>query len=92
MRKYAFPSISLEVALSTQVPCAVMKAKDGTRVSGTIGGSFTSGLIPWEASLVLAQFLSHNGELACASEVKELTGESSGTVGKGRAEWRLVLD
>ena len=36
MGKYAFPSISLEVAFSVQVPAPAMKAKDGTHMSGAI--------------------------------------------------------
>ena len=47
MRKYAFPSISLEVAFSVQVPAPViilMQAKDGTHMSGALHGRFRSGI------------------------------------------------
>ena len=44
MRKYALPSISLEVAFSVQVPGPVMKAKDDTHMSRAIRGRVRSGI------------------------------------------------
>ena len=54
--------------------------KDGTRVSaseseGTIGGSFKSGMVVWDTSFVLSEFLSRQGDLAQVVEVKKLMGE-----------------
>lgn len=66
--------MSVEVALSMQVPSPIMKAKDGPCMGGTIGGSFRSGMIPWETSFVL--LLSRHGDLAQTAEVKELMLES----------------
>ena len=67
VHKYMFPGISLDVVLSTQVPIPL--GKDGTRVSaseseGTIGGSFKSGMVVWDTSFVLSEFLSRQGDLA----------------------------
>ena len=43
--RYTFPSISLDVALSTQVPGSLMKAKDSTDMSGTIDRTFMPGTL-----------------------------------------------
>ena len=49
VRKYMFPSISLDVALSMQVPTPVMNKRNLTHMSAgdvvmTIGGRFKSGM------------------------------------------------
>ena len=43
--KYTFLSISLDVALSMQVPGSLMKAKDSTDMSGTIDRTFMPGTL-----------------------------------------------
>ena len=45
VHKYTFLSISLDVALSTQVPGSLMKARDSTHMSGTIGRTFMPGTL-----------------------------------------------
>ena len=42
----------------------------------TIGGRCRSGMALWEASFVMAEFLSRHGDLAQIPEIKELMGES----------------
>ena len=76
---YAFPSISLDVTLSMEVPTSLSKAKVGTGLTladsaGKIGGRFRSGMAVWEASLVMAEFLTRHGGLSQVTEVKELMG------------------
>eukprot|EP00747_Dinoflagellata_sp_TGD_P096942 gnl/TRDRNA2_/TRDRNA2_166985_c0_seq3.p1 gnl/TRDRNA2_/TRDRNA2_166985_c0~~gnl/TRDRNA2_/TRDRNA2_166985_c0_seq3.p1 ORF type:complete len:345 (-),score=56.72 gnl/TRDRNA2_/TRDRNA2_166985_c0_seq3:18-1004(-) len=76
-RKYLFPTIGLDVALSTKVPH--LKAKGGSCTStddptGTCDPRFRSGMAVWEASFVLSEFLSRYENLAQIAEVKELIG------------------
>ena len=74
--KLAFPSISLDVALRMQVPSRLMRAEDGSRMNGDIGGRFRKGMVVWDTSFLLAEFLSRNDDLMQVSELKELMGES----------------
>ena len=56
----------------------------------SIGGRYRSGMAMWEASFVLAEFLSQHGSLAQVAEVKELMAECStwwsGWTGKSGVE------
>ena len=77
VRKYAFPSMSFDVALSTQVPSSLMKANDGATTSvcklgRAIGGRFRSSMVLFDASFMLAEFLSWHDSLLQVAEVKEL--------------------
>lgn len=74
VRTYKFPSLSLDVALSTQVPGLLMKAQDGIHM--TADRSVRTGMVLWEAAFVLAEFLSRHSDLAKLAEVKELMGEN----------------
>ena len=79
VRKYSFPSISLDVTLILQVPSPLTNAKDSTHMSAgksvrTIGGRCRSGMALWEASFVVAEFLSRHCDLAHIAEIKELMG------------------
>ena len=65
----------LNVALSMQAPLANFKRKDGTSASAD-NSRFRSGMALWDASFVLAEFLSRHGDLAQIAEIKELMGES----------------
>merc|ERR1711937_126888 len=69
-----FPSISLDVALSMQVP----EAHGSARIQG-------HGMVVWEASFLLAEFLSRHFNLAQVEAVKELM-EESGTQWEGWEE------
>ena len=48
----------------------------GTPVESLSIGNFRSGMQLWDASFVLAEFLSRHGDLAQIAEIKELMGES----------------
>ena len=74
---YSFPCISLDVALCTHVPSPVIKRKGDNVTVRSIGGRYRSGMAVWEASFVLAEFLSQHGSLAQVPEVKELMAECS---------------
>merc|ERR1712060_857689 len=77
-RTYAFPSIGLDVSLSMQVPLRNIKSTDGTHVS-VDKSRFRSGMALWDASFVLAEFMSRHCDLAQVAEVQELMNES-GTI------------
>jgi len=77
VRNYTFPKIKLDVSLSMQVPSRLLRAEDGTRMQGTIGGRFRSGMALFDTSFVLAEFLSRHDDLGQVVEVKELMGESN---------------
>eukprot|EP00746_Dinoflagellata_sp_MGD_P078121 gnl/MRDRNA2_/MRDRNA2_31263_c0_seq1.p1 gnl/MRDRNA2_/MRDRNA2_31263_c0~~gnl/MRDRNA2_/MRDRNA2_31263_c0_seq1.p1 ORF type:complete len:219 (-),score=31.05 gnl/MRDRNA2_/MRDRNA2_31263_c0_seq1:617-1252(-) len=77
-RTYKFPSIGLEVALNTKVP--LTKATDSACTSvdelgATCDARFRSGMAMWEASFVLAEFLSRHRDFGQLAEVHELMGE-----------------
>lgn len=57
-----------------QVPSRLVKAQDGTRMNGTIGGRFRSGMTLFDGSLTLADFFSRHIDLTEIPEVKDLMG------------------
>ena len=78
VHKYTFPSISLDVVLSTQVPTPLGKEGSFVRVNemaGTISGYFNMGMVLWDTSFVLGEFLSRQGDLAQVEEFRKLMGE-----------------
>eukprot|EP00746_Dinoflagellata_sp_MGD_P094469 gnl/MRDRNA2_/MRDRNA2_375612_c0_seq1.p1 gnl/MRDRNA2_/MRDRNA2_375612_c0~~gnl/MRDRNA2_/MRDRNA2_375612_c0_seq1.p1 ORF type:complete len:136 (+),score=26.01 gnl/MRDRNA2_/MRDRNA2_375612_c0_seq1:51-458(+) len=82
VRTYRFPCISLDVALSMQVPTSIMAGKGIAPTSACESATeannarFAEGMTLWEASFALAEFLSRHGDLAQVAEVQELMGDS----------------
>ena len=62
--------------LSMKVSTRLKRAKDGARLNGTIGGRFRSGMVLFDASFVLADFLSRHCDLAQVAEIKQLMGKA----------------